>query len=486
MPVVIHPSMMHTCPKCHKLAGFETQVFEENLPVILLCPHCHEGFPVETPTKFAKKPPEKTLPFWTVRSAAYITESTEVPPVQENPLDKLPPEARAQVSFRELSDLLAGDIIQGLQRTEQLKMSLDYIARKFVEQFQESFAISNNTADWDWGYVLPFIKQPFLALPMHCDDPNQRYYTRLVVAPFFYRSLMGFPIHSFGGFHAQIVNSYSRLFFPLERWMTQVLESPANLQLEVVGNRIIGPSLLHCWKEIPGTVTDDFHKPDEPSVVMREPAEARGWLAQHACIPWQATPIPKDHIAFGALKILEYEEAYKEPWRRFAATGRLLASCDAINYGRGFAAAAGIAVKGATLVIVPNDTARQEWKETLRINTFSGAAPFAIHTWEDFQRTDTLNVVPMLIVEWGPDMPDEFLAQLHLYTGKLIVLIRDPLVDAMDDNVLAPLLYGLTASYWMHMDVPLDGTSGQWRREIIKEGVPIWDALQEVKRGSDR
>jgi hypothetical protein len=386
-------------------------------------------------------------------------------------------------SFREQSESIAEDIISGLRKVEKLKLSLDAISRKFVEQFQESFSIANNTADWDWSYVLPFIKQPFLALPMHCDDADQRYYTRLVMAPFFYRGLVGFPVHTIGGFHAQIVNSYSRLFFPLERWMAQVLEAPANLQLEVVGNRIIGPSLLHCWKDIPGTVTDDFHKPDEPSIVIREQAEARGWLVKHAVPGWQAVPIPDSLIAGGALRLLEQEERFRQPWKRFAASSRMVAACDAKNFGRAFAAAASIVVKGATLVICPDDAAMQEWNEALRINQFAGAAPFAIHTWEDFRHVDSINVVPTLIVEWGPDMPDEFLAQLHLYTGKMIVLIGDPLVDAMDDNVLAPLLYALGASYWMHMDQPLDGTSGKWKRELIKEGDPLWAALRIVKKG---
>jgi hypothetical protein len=468
------------CPACHHLQLFERSIPEDSLPIFIRCSHCDWRLSFakgDTKPVFAKVDPiNRVHGNWTVemQQAAgkdYWKEST------------------SSESFRDGCNGIASHLAGGLQLIERLRGQLRQLADNMTEQFQGEWGMhSAFLRYWNPTRVESWIKQPFCAFPVKCEDKWLTARTRLFIQPSFFTPIVGFPLRSYGGFYAQLITPYLLIEFPLETWLRNILDVTATPELKVVADRIVGRDLFHCWRDIPGTVPAEDHHDDAPILKISNSLQARTWLARLSVSPWLIGKLTEDHAFKQLWTYFESQttnrKLYGEVFKQFVEYGRMALFFADIKNAWEVSLTIGSFMYGQKLVLIPSPERKDQYQALHREAAFVKANT-SFH-WKVVNQSDSLDdvlwdTVGYVIVDYSEDFPPEALEKLYNYNGRLIIISQNPVMDTLTSNWEASRFYGLVAKSIWHPEIA--GIESPFSYEKGQDGL-VQSILSDWHEGS--
>jgi hypothetical protein len=468
-----------TCPACQANSRLREEITEADLPAVLTCPECHEYWNWESWPTLPKIPPVAGLAWWYIVKHAQAEEERSK---DKNSIGTEQPPKRTQAEFEADSgkgvDIFATEVPDAAAKrpvpffrtakylgrntrilfgvVSRLHEQIEFFQNSILAFFEEKGYWSKRIAQgYKKKYMQEFLTLPLTALPCPCDDETAASYARWILAPKFFDPGFGFhPTHS-AGCRLELLNSYSRLYFPVES-LTEQLGVPPKLDIKVAGNKLIGGTVQLSWKDIPGIATDHDHTDSMASVYIKHPNLTRVWLAQHGVRPWQARPIEKPELEYEEpLDLITQEKLYTNAWWKFQKHGRLGVFWKDVMAARKFAALACYMLRGLTVVFTADQQSRMAWDSLYenfatrnrdsRLAFFKNGDPVS---WEAVQRVKSIvvdmNSRPNTETGERSVIDAAVLENLMSYNGRLILLCDDPIQDFDTHNIWAGYVHGLT------------------------------------------
>lgn len=473
------------CPACNRLQLFERSVPEEALPIAIRCstPEC--GYQLT----YAK---DETKPVFPKIDPMNRVHGNWVVEIQQSKEKDYWKPIGGQYSFRERCNMIATHLAGGLQIIETLHSELRRLADMMTQQFQTEWGMHVGFLRmWNPGRVENWVKQPFVAFPINCEDKFLNDRTRLFIHPNFFVPRLGFPLKSYGGFNAQLITPYLLIEFPLETWMRNLLNILPIPDLRVVGDRLVGRDLIHCWRDIPGTVPDIDHNDDAPLLKIIDSLKARTWLARLGVCPWRIGQLTEEH-AFKALSTYFQSDTPKkfqvDTFHQFKEHGRLALFCEQPSDAWELALTIGSFMYGQKLVLVSSLEYKDNYTALVRESNYVKANT-SFH-WKSVKDGDIDDLpweqISYVVIGYDDEFPPEVLEKLYRYNGRLIVISQNPLMDMLDTNWEAARFYGLVAKSIWHPDLPalnapFDYTKGQ--DSLVSAILANWHDDSKITKG---
>lgn len=448
------------CSFCRKIGPLKEDLsMEENETVQIKCSYCQRISTIGD-RPLPKLPPDakRETSFNSIELAAEQEVSKRRSEI-ENELQDAGGEP-VQQSFMQRTEKLADNLATGLQMIEDMKYSLDELARSMVIEFEETWSQHDLIRKWDMGFLNEFVERPFMQFPVETDDPAIKDYCCYIIAPKFFEPRFGIPLPCTGGFRLELMTPYTRFSgFNVSQWLADYLELPSPLELEVYGNKIIGKSLHKCWASIPGVEVDEDHTDDHPSVRIKDQILARQWLARNGVTPWQPKLLStgKNFAKGGLLREGKATPWQRRHWRRIRRNGRVLLSWYKIENALAMSLKASTMIHGFKLFISDEDGI-ELWKKAGIDNRDKGCM------WHTYEQVDpgSFDQVPIIFLYYSQgNIPMDYIEQLYHYKGSLLIVTDDPVSDVLCENDEAATLSSLVAD--IIIDLPRRGPS--WRRQ---------------------
>lgn len=477
------------CPNCKRLQAFQRGIAKEALPIILKCGFADCKFSqafstldADTPPKFPKVDPVNiTQGNWEI-----VYQEPEKPAWQEAGTG-------GQVSFRKRANAISGHLAAAFECVESLRYDLNQLVDAMTCQLEGEWGIHTNFLRfWNPAKVNAFMKMPFLALKTLATNENVRLRTRLILHPQFFLPELGLPINGLGGMLIQLITPYTQFTFPLERWFSSLCEVPEQLQLrcyygENGSSKIVGRDLHLCWKDIPGCYTDSDHLEDAPSIrIAAGNREARCWLATMGVPPWPKQELTREDFLASGLDYFETTSPTPKQRRAFATfrnCGRLgyfVSGPDARMAAWEFCMSVGTFGIGQKLCIIGDPRLQKTYSGLAREATGPTTMSRYFH-WkvvrdlEDILQGDMgSSMIPWqsfkyIFVDYTPDTPLELLQYLQLYTGRLVIVHHDPLMDTLESNIEASHFHACLNG--VHYDDYVPGSQDSFDYELAEHSV---------------
>ena len=469
------------CPTCLMDSRLPKQIRDSDIPAVLICQQCGTHWNWASVPILPKLPPNASAMDWVM----YTHSEAEIAAARDpNELNTVEPESKTVEQLEADSgkgvEIFATEVPEAAEQKptpfyrtarymgKNTRILFGVIARlhEQIEHFADTvLAFFDDKSKWSSRlahgykkqYMQEFLTNPYVALPCPCDDDTAAQYSRWVIAPKFFSPGFGFVTTTGGGgCRLEVVNSYSRYYFPVENFAEE-MGLPPRLDIKVAGNKLIGGSVQVAWKDIPGVATDHDHTDAVASVYMKEPHLARIWLAQHGVRPWAMR-----RIELGELSTIDVDDNIKSnplfdyTFARFIKTGRLGVFWQDTMAARRFAALSCYMLKGLTVVFTTNQQTRAAW-DTLYSNfapKFNRGNQLVFFKNGDPVRWDAVQQVKSVIVDMNTyAQPGEKAEQERLdptvmenllrYGGRLILLCSDPLQDFDEENSWAAYVHAL-------------------------------------------
>lgn len=466
---IILSGTRYLCDSCKSVCYIPLEIKPEDIPLELTCPHCATRIRWKGYLPILQKIPpsanERFLPLqnW-ILTNANAEEHNPLEPAAENPqtsttVGTQTSEIGTQTSeteedvvpFWKLATDTGSLVKQLFQQIDLMKREVEKFQSTIGAHFLGEWAASNRFAqNWYGGYLQEFLEFPFTAIPVRCDDPLAAQYGRWILAPKFFNPGIGIKLHHTGGFRLELLNSYTRMMFPLETKWCDYLGIPPPLDLSVIENKIIGPSLPFCWRDIPGLVEDRDHTEDWTSVYMTRCQEARLWLAQHGVNPWGKRTIELPELNASDLEPeITKQPPYLRAWQKFCQQGRLAVFWPSIMESRKFAHLAAMMLKGVTCIFLAGHRDQAVWNNLfdsysarMRLS-FSKLVFFDNETpamWDAILRSKSV------VIDLAHGTDPAILDQFFNYHGRLMIINSDPIMDYFTTNTLIAKVFALTGS----------------------------------------
>ena len=414
-------------------------------------------------------------------SFAMVTQEAEKSTAEGARLKATPDEPKKQIAealtFGEQTNIIANILYDGTKHIETLMKSLGDLNRAVAVEFGEAFGLADSVNSWDIGFVKEFIEKPFLVFPVETDDPEIRPYCAYIAAPKFFKQRYGVPLPCSGGFFFELALPYTRFSnCAVPEWLLKFINLAPSLELEVVGDKIIGPSLGNCWADIPGVVNDDDHTESHPSIKIHKQREARTWLARHGVPPWGDTPFARgDYSTLGledkiAARVLSAVTKHGRVgllwWDNLYAMGIALQIASKIHGGKLF-------ISGSDDLALIWEATRGYGPKHQRDGSFMWAK------YQDIRDSSVLSQTSCVFVNYGDgSIPLEFMESLYKYAGPLVVLTGNPVLDALAMNDEAEIIFGLVAH---NVYVRPEDWGHGWKRSVLPEGNAIKMVLDNLQ-----
>lgn len=456
MKTIIATSQRMTC-KCGRLLGFGLPVTSEDIPVELLCEKCGHSFVVSSPeeaerySKLRKFPVErKNDGLWmmirkseTPMSVHQGDEGKEPEQVVQEEVGKIPKQA-ATPSFVELVKDMSATGLSFMHQAKHIESLVQQLADSMGDDMRRELEVANSVASWNYQLLYSFIRNPFSKIQANCLDSAIEPYSGFILCPKFYPNLHGFPISCKGGYYLQAVTPYSQIAFPLETRIAETLSIEPAVDARILGGKIIGPGIVHHWKDIPGTEPDYDHNANNPSLVVVNWLAARKWLAKHGAKPWPVINIKEEFYPYysGMIKSDCDVEAIAGFYETLSCTGRVALCWQNFVLSRVAASVAGHGMRGIKVIWSDSDE-RPDWHGGFSME-FADKKQFVYMRTDEVSKVRVLNHVSLMIVDTIDSMPPlEFWDWLHGYTGALVIILKDPMLDTFEENEYAEAVYSL-------------------------------------------
>lgn len=309
-----------------------------------------------------------------------------------------------------------------------------------------------------------FITSPFLRIEVETPEGSggvnsvlQGWHpVYLILAPRFYELPLGFPLEILvGGWRGYLVNGMSRISYPLDAWIEKCLEMPVIPRLYLRGNKLLGQDFRALYRAIPGLIEDHDHSPNNPSMVVSRPREFRNWAVKQGVNPFPITRITQSDSMQVDLTGVPFQTILANPkfveaYAQFCETGRMMVAWDNMEMARDFIGLLTQSWNGETAILVSDEdfvNNYQDWKKYVgKGRWIMPANQFPNHLSHPLDSVAGPDIKQRLIVVdcTACSIDDRLLSVLHLYSGNLILLVSDwmmdmdevPCMDAVD-------LYGL-------------------------------------------
>lgn len=422
------------CSQCKCVSKIPSDAY---IGSVLVCPNCTASTPIDEKFWPQKKvsPDTKVLGHWAIRKPEEILEEKE----------------QGVPAFHVLSNRVKKLTHESLETLDEMHEHIDKFAKEVINNFQDQ----NKYFD-SWSHYLEreeavdFAAFPFASTGIKCEQPLQGKYARLLFTPNFFTPRIGIPIKSTGGMRMQVLNSYTRLQEPLPMVLTERMNVPNQLHLNVAGTKIYGASLASCVGKIPGIHGDLDHSLYNPSVFINNSLAARTWLAGHGVVPWEkietnpAEELESPTIVAEAMKSSPINEVL---WKRFLEHGRISIWTDMLREVKEFIAYAACSMKGLRILFTANKRTRVQWphKNNLCEQTHLPDSKFIPFINGDEIVWDALYRSRLVIVDLTEDIDPCVLERLYKYGGKVICVGRNPLFDFNGHDYYANLVHGLVS-----------------------------------------
>lgn len=474
----------YPCGNCAAVISIPKNIDSTMLPLEMTCPVCEKAYILTEHDKLLKRPPkiDPLLPVvgqWKlerVLSDNLYQGKSQEQAIQEQ-LASIPQELRLR-SFRERVDEIASVALLGYRLSTTLQEDITILARRIQEELESIWGQGHVFRNgYDPKYLPQFLHSPFFSTPAVCYDKQIEPYTHFMASPRFYNRLHGFPLSTEGGFYLQLLCPYANLFFPMESWLLESLGIQPYPKLEVLGSKIVGVNLPDCWKDIPGTVLDDDHSYFQPSIRinLHEKQAACEWLIKHGVSPWPSTETAEDHLYKGAYEILQKREAaFQDLWQVFHQHGRMLVAGENIARNKQFILSLAYGYKGFKLILTGPD--KTTWRGVMPDDLLK--REFLIYDYEELNSLNGLEEMSLVILDMPSGLPIEFVEKFYHYAGRLVVVVTDPLMDTLEENRLAPTLYGLCNCGFL--STGKSWSEKQWASLRQKLSTGLSDALHKV------
>lgn len=385
-------------------------------------------------------------------------------------------EPKATASFKERADEISACMLQAYTLVDSLKKDMEKFSEAIAKEFEKEWCIADSLQkSWDPRLMLDFVQNPFSFVPTGALDEVANSYSRWMICPKFYTGTHGIPVGTNCGFRRYLISPYSMIVFPLESWLCEAAGLEP-LELEVKGTKITGNSLYLTWREIPGIVEDDDHTDDVPSIRIRNGFEARTWLATHGVRAWSGSPLNSEKFIPAITSVIESKPGYSQAWRKFRDKGRLGIFWPQVNSMREFAYLAAAQVPGIKVIICDSESSIKEWKKSVG-GTGMASKEIRYICWDEVSTGKYLEQAEVIVAEFFSNTEDLAVRLLYDYTGPLLTISNDPVLDTLEDNYYAPMLYGLICDG--SIKVPADWQTG-WQK---KSDSDLGYALKQL-RGS--
>ncbi len=446
------------CQECQLISRIKQNISSNDLPVALQCPECSATQVWIMPPVPRKIDPSKIVLNRYFKIAKNVPEKYHEDP---RPLfegefrtaDAMQfdsEENQSDVPFARKAKRMHETVVDLFKQTEEIEKDLYQfrmqVANHFLMKWQHSQRYKKY---WREEYLEAFLEWPMFTFPVDCEDIHSKRYGRWVMSPRFFQPMFGFPVPVGGGFILQLVNQFTRLAFPLEKDEAQALFVPEVFDIEVHGQKLIGPSLPFVWKNIPGLIEDQDATENWISVTIDNDAATRPWLANHGIKPWSDVPLLPAELAFAEVPPIFYEtEGYTEVWRRFSEAGRVGIVWSRLREARMAAVLSAKMMRGIKAVFIHGDEDKTYYKEIIRevaasIRTESFANEWVFLTNESDIRWDRMTAVRVCIVDCCRELDTDMIEKLYQFRGRIIGVTTDGLMDFHKENIVAPQVYGL-------------------------------------------
>lgn len=464
-PRTLMAGTIFVCPACNQPARIQKELSEDELPRILSCPNCSndelwDKFPI-----LPKVRPVEGLKFWTLKTSIVddgnygeVAAQRKVDLEREFGIPKdydsgiANPEDEINSSTAPPFWALARDLQlltrRSVAKLQQIHNELDAFKRVVLDFFYNEWKYAKRfQKGWNKGYIQEFIDFPYITIPVQCEDALAASYARWVIAPKFFEPGLGFKVYNNGGFRLELMNQYSRSLFPVESHIIKRLGLPSDYDLRVLGNKLLGSAVQLCWQDIPGLVEDADSSAQWRSVFIARSQLAREWLVQHGIKPWSAAPLKENELHEVELsEDIKDTALFRRAWKDFSRYGRLGIYWNNQLHARKFATIAGLMVKGVTAVFTATHKERMAWDSLYSIwhnKTVNHANEFCFFLNGDSVRWDAVMKTKMVIVDLYGELDMEILQRLFNYSGRVLVLCDNPLLDFATTNAEAPTVHAL-------------------------------------------
>jgi hypothetical protein len=454
------------CPRCNKMQSFFQDYSQELAPYTISCPFCQWNSIILPQDREYRNLPKVDLSvpvhgYWVIESVEKATGEAVGQLASEI---QTIPESLRMSSFSKRLDEAAVSFVSGLQIIQSLKDDLDQVALHFKEEIE---TVHDQASSFRLGWnpkMLPlFLLRPFAAIPAHPLDTDLNHVGCFyLLSPKFYYRLHGLPLSTAGGFYLQLITPYTQMGLPIERWMRDHLgmgiKEPPDLRFHY--SKIVGKSLHDYWKQIDGVIIDEDHSDRDPSVLVENKRRARTWLVKRGVPAWSFNPTSKTDLfpATETMMKAGEEKVFYEAYQLFMRTGRMALGWKYTDDARSFALYLGTAFKGFKLIIggTIKDKLKgfdyqtiDSWRDKLSTRKVR-RNDHVFHHWSDFRTLEGLSEFDLVMVDVAGGVPLEFLDRLHDYSGRLILILGDPLMDTLEENEIAPAVYSLCNSVHYH------------------------------------
>jgi len=398
----------------------------------------------------------------------------------------------------------AGNLVRELfNHMEIMRGEVDKFANSVAEHFAIKWHWATRFAQhWRKPHLQEFLDWPFTSVPIIADDEPAKEYGRWILAPKFFDPGIGIKLHHFGGYRLELINAYTRMEFPLETDWVEKLGVPSNLNLEVKGNKVLGPSLPFCWKDIPGLVEDSDSNEEWTSVYMHDPRATRIWLAQHGIRPWEKSRIPFSHLTDMELeREISKSPLYLSAWRKLSQNGRLAVFWPSIMESRRFACLAGMMLRGTTAVLVSTNEDKFSWQglysQATSYQEIRTPYQFVYLTNHEKRVWEAVLQCKSIIIDMAGELDVSVLDYFFDYHGVLIIINSDPISDFFSTNLIIAKVFALTgwqvfeAASWedwgthtmksLPIEETFDGLNAYWRTNKLATDVRTY-GMKKIKQ----
>lgn len=436
------------CNGCGKIGVPDCDIFEDSLPVTVKCGECGYEIQLLSMTdvmSIGKADPSKHKPNggWFVHSHG----ETETVSLSDSAPTNQPE------SFSGMADRLMDILQQASAVSSKIIASVEQLAANMQADISASWSAATDFAvNVDAGMYATYLRCPFSFIRTPMLEDGMEDYSLWSIVPIFFNRPIGFPVGIFGGNRIGIVLPYSTLGFPLETWEKSVTGLPDPPLLGVFGNKIIGSSLREVWSTIPGTTPDEDHTIDVPSIKIVDKPLACRWLACHGVMPYSKMPVMESEIVCSknTLDDILSKRLYKSAMDTLCRNGRIILAWNDYAKKVNFTSLVFSVVKGAKIFITSSEVKADNFRRanagSFRNNVESESGKRHTSLAEPYTRflsAEELNQFSMIAVDYSDGVPEDFIKLLYRYKGRIIAFATDPIMDALNENWSASLMYGL-------------------------------------------
>jgi len=401
---------------CGNTIGVE----EYNLPVTLICPICKE---VKTYAKFIRRKTDKPvidLPLMILAEDVAISRDIRY-------VDKV--HTQINSITEKIRDVMTSfDMLDKLSEKAKNQLSSE-LGEKVGEYVHLGPAFSRR------GFV-NFMSEHVIAF-----DLNKSFGCRTMIAivPAFVKYSYGFCLYETKGYRVYAVNQYSMLTYPVHKaFLDRHNFDYGNIELSLTGSKLYGEDLAQYWDKLDFVVEDRDHTQEYPSVFVINKAAAFRWLIEKGIPPTRTFGVRfPDWVNENGELVSEYHglsEAQSVWMKSLKENGRVICTGGSgIDEFKLFAQF--ISKRMGTLCLFITEREEIKVAATNSIVLTSGTFGEVLNQ-EDYLE---YRIIAIDIDTWtGEDF--DYLVNC----GRIIIAYTEnPLIDCLEGNHIAPLIYGL-------------------------------------------